>query len=127
MLILLLPISPYQFHHLITSPMKFHIALGVADIEASVQEYSRRLGCEPQITVPNEYALWRTDALNFSIRRVAVGEAGALRHLGWENPDAGEFSTETDVNGILWERFAPEHQRDEILAIWPTAHDYLGK
>jgi hypothetical protein len=107
--------------------MKFHIALGVVDIGASVPEYSRRLGCEPQLVVPNEYALWRTDTLNFSIRRVSAAEAGALRHLGWEDPDAGEFSTETDVNGVLWERFAPEHQRDEILTIWPAANDYLGK
>jgi hypothetical protein len=107
--------------------MKFHIALGVVDMAASVPEYSRRLGCEPQIVVPNEYALWRTATLNFSIRRVLAGEAGVLRHLGWEDPEAGVFSTETDVNGVLWERFAPEHQRDEILTIWPAANDYLGK
>jgi hypothetical protein len=106
---------------------RFHIALSVADIEASVPEYSRRLGCDPQIVVSNEYALWRTGTVNFSIRSVPASQAGALRHLGWEDPDAGAFSTETDVNGLLWERFAPEHQRDEILTIWPAANDYLGK
>jgi hypothetical protein len=106
---------------------RFHLALSVTDIEASVRDYSRRLGCEPQIVVPNEYALWRTDTVNFSIRRVPAGEAGALRHLGWEDPDADSFSSETDANDIVWERFAPEHQRDEILTIWPTANDFLKK
>lgn len=107
--------------------MRFHIALSVADIEASLRDYSSRLGSEPQIVVPGEYALWRTDTLNFSIRRVAASEAGGLRHLGWEDPNAESFSADTDVNGVLWERFAPAHQRDEILAIWPETKDYLDQ
>jgi hypothetical protein len=107
--------------------MRFHIALCVASIEDSVRDYSARLGCAPEIIIPNEYALWRTDALNFSIRRVQANEAGALRHLGWEDPDAVAFGTETDVNGVLWERFAPEHQQNEIRMIWPHAGKYRSK
>mgnify|MGYP003579298166 CR=1 FL=1 len=32
--------------------MKFHIALSVADVEASVQAYSKHLNCAPQVVVP---------------------------------------------------------------------------
>ena len=105
--------------------MKFHVALSVADIESSVEEYSERLKCAPQIVVPGEYALWRTENLNFSIRKTPESEAGKLRHLGWEDPDASAFETQSDINGVLWERFAAPHQRDEILALCPSATDYL--
>lgn len=105
--------------------MKFHVALSVVDIEASVDEYSKRLKCAPQIVVPGEYALWRTETLNFSIRKTHESEAGKLRHVGWEDPDATSFETQSDINGVLWERFTADHQRDEILAIWPTTTDYL--
>ena len=105
--------------------MKFHVALSVADIEASVGEYSKRLKCAPQIVVPGEYALWRTETLNFSIRKAAESEAGKLRHVGWEDPGASAFEVQSDINGVLWERFSANQQRDEILSIWPTATDYL--
>jgi hypothetical protein len=107
--------------------MKFHIALSVADVEASVQAYSKHLNCAPQVVVPSEYALWRTDTLNFSIRKAPESDAGKLRHLGWEVLDVGAFETQTDINGVLWERFTPEQQRDEVLSIWPNAIDYLSK
>ena len=97
---------------------RIHIAIGSADIEASVRDYSERLGREPEVVIPGEYALWRTDILNFSVRKVPGGESGQLRHLGWEDPSCGTFSTETDVNGILWERFTREQQSDEIDAAW---------
>ncbi len=36
---------------------RFHIALGVSDVEASARDYSQRLGCQPDLLIPNEYAL----------------------------------------------------------------------
>jgi len=97
---------------------KIHIALGVENIERSIEDYSNRLGCEPLVVIPNEYALWRTATINLSIRRAENGEA-PLRHLGWEDDSATEFSKETDVNGIVWERFNQQLQQKEIEDIWP--------
>jgi len=100
---------------------KFHIAIGVSSIEVSVQDYSVRLGCNPEVVIPNEYALWRTDTLNFSIRKVPSRECGRLRHLGWEDGSSCALTTETDVNGILWEHFSSEQQAKEIEETWPSA------
>jgi hypothetical protein len=102
---------------------KFHIALSVVDVEGSVRDYSERLGCAPTILVAGEYALWRTECLNFSIRKVADAKAGTLRHLGWEDSAADAFSSNIDVNGIVWERFTEAQQRAEIKSIWPRAID----
>ncbi len=98
---------------------KFHIALGVADIAASIEDYAQRLQAQPALVVPDEYALWRTPALNFSIRRVEPEAVGLLRHLGWEDAFAQEFSRDTDANGIVWEHFALNQQLDEIALAWP--------
>lgn len=97
---------------------KFHVAIGVSDIETSVKEYSHRLETEPEVVIPSHYALWRTDCLNLSIRKVSDKEAGKLRHLGWENPEATEFTTEYDCNHILWEEFTADHQAQEIKQTW---------
>lgn len=86
---------------------RFHIAIGVADISRSVDDYTRRLGCAPSVVVPDEYALWRTSSINLSIRRTSE-RAGTLRHLGWEDSSAPHFVTGRDVNGILWEHFSAE-------------------
>jgi hypothetical protein len=99
---------------------RFHIAIGVADIGRSVKDYTQRLGAEPTLVVPNEYALWRTETVNLSIRRTG-DKAGVLRHLGWEDPSAPEFSLDTDVNGIPWEHFSAEQQDREIVETWPEA------
>jgi len=45
-----------------------------------------------------------------------------MRHLGWEDEKATEFSIETDCNGIIWEKFAASHQAEEINEIWPNAN-----
>ena len=103
---------------------RIHIAIGVTDIAASVTDYTRRLGAAPVVVVSGDYALWRTDTINLSIRRVAAGTAGQLRHLGWEDDACEAFTVETDVNGITWERFTAEQQAGEIQAAWPDA-DYL--
>lgn len=97
---------------------RFHLALGVADIAASVLDYSARLGCDPEVVVEGEYALWRTQGLNVSIRR---SETIGMRHVGWEDDSASDFSRETDGNGISWEHFSAALQREEINRIWPQA------
>ena len=98
---------------------RFHLALVVVNIEQSVLDYSQRLGQDPNVVIPHEYALWRTDTGNLSIRKVSAEESRKLRHLGWETPDTKEFSTEMDNNGILWEHFTAHQQADEINQIWP--------
>src|SRR5687768_10976086 len=100
---------------------KFHIAIAVTDIEESVKDYTARLGQRPHAVVAGEYALWRTDNLNFSIRRT-TDLPGTLRHVGWESPDASSFSTSRDVNGIAWEEFTAKQQEEEINSTWPSAN-----
>lgn len=100
---------------------RLHIALATDNINATIDDYSRRLGSPPRTTVPGEYALWRTETLNLSVRQDSALPPGSLLHLGWEDPTATEFSTDSDVNGIAWERFAARHQADEINALWPGA------
>ena len=99
---------------------RFHIALSVADVAESVIDYSRRLGTDPAVVVPNEYALWRTEILNFSIRRTHE-RPGTLRHVGWEDAAAPDFSVQKDVNGLAWEHFSPVAQAEEIRRQWPSA------
>ena len=101
---------------------RLHIAISTSDVEGSIEDYTKRLGCAPCSTVKDEYALWRTDSLNFSIRQDATCAPGELRHLGWEDPAADGFTEEKDVNDITWERFSAEQQADEINAVWPHAN-----
>ena len=99
---------------------KFHIAVAVSDLEATLQEYSYRLGMEPVLVVADEYALWRTATLNFSIRKTKDAP-GTVRHIGWEDPAAVGFTRETDANGLLWEHFTAQDQQEEIAKLWPSA------
>ena len=101
---------------------KLHLAISTNEIEQSVQDYTVRLGVEPCSVVPGEYALWRTESLNISIRQDTKCKPSELRHLGWEDPSATEFSQDIDVNGITWERFTAEQQADEINEFWPEAN-----
>lgn len=97
---------------------RFHIAISTNDIEATIQDYSDRLQTQPCLVMPGEYALWRTDTLNLSVRKDSFGSAGEVRHLGWEDSESTDLSAETDVNGIVWERFSASTQADEINEIW---------
>jgi hypothetical protein len=99
---------------------KLHLALSVAELDASIEDYAARLGVPPCVVVDGEYALFRTESLNLSIR-VDAEAAGMLRHLGFEDPAAEAMSAEADVNGITWERFSEAQQRAEILVLWPHA------
>jgi extradiol dioxygenase family protein len=31
---------------------RFHLAVGVSDVEASADDYSQRLGCRPDLLIP---------------------------------------------------------------------------
>lgn len=101
---------------------KLHLAIATQDIAATVKDYSERLNAKPCLIVEGEYALWRTDTLNLSIRQDNNFAPGSLRHLGWEDSAATEMTSETDVNGILWERFTKEQQAEEIKEIWSDAN-----
>jgi hypothetical protein len=43
------------------------VALAVDDLEASIRDYSERLGAAPVAVVPGAYALWRTAHVNLSV------------------------------------------------------------
>lgn len=101
---------------------KLHIAISTNKIEETIKDYTVRLGKEPCSIVMDEYALWRTETLNISVRQDLHCIPGTLRHLGWEDSSATEFTEETDVNGIVWERFNAKNQADEINELWPQAN-----
>jgi hypothetical protein len=44
--------------------------------------------------------------------------AGQLRHLGFEDSEARDFSSDHDVNGIEWELFSPKAQDDKIVEVY---------
>lgn len=99
---------------------KFHLAISVDNIEKSVDDYSKRIGAKPVVLIPQHYALWQTDTLNFSIRHDAESKE-RLRHLGWQDETAPQFTAEKDVNGILWEHFSQAQQLQEIEETWPSS------
>ena len=101
---------------------KLHIAISTNKIEETIKDYSARLEAEPCTVVSGEYALWRTETLNLSIRQDPKCTSGELRHLGWEDPTTTEFSEDTDVNGIVWEKFTAQQQANEINEFWPQAN-----
>lgn len=98
---------------------KLHLAIATNNIAASVQDYTLRLGCQPCAIVENQYALWRTETINMSVRQDSSCKPGELRHLGWEDTEASEFTSSTDVNNIVWEHFSEKQQAEEIEQTWP--------
>lgn len=93
---------------------KFHISISTEDYDASVKEYSQRLGCTPNKEVKGRYARWRTALLNFTISCKPGQKGGIVRHIGFEDDAAEVFSENMDANGITWERFSLKQQDDEI-------------
>ncbi|WP_019937443.1 hypothetical protein [Bordetella sp. FB-8] len=96
---------------------RFHIALAVANLEASISDYSARLGQAPSAVVPGQYAMWRTDLLNFSINEMP-GKAGQLRHVGFEDDSVPGYSSSIDVNGLMWELFSAAQQDARIVSTY---------
>jgi catechol 2,3-dioxygenase-like lactoylglutathione lyase family enzyme len=96
---------------------RFHIALAVHDLAASIADYSARLGQHPNAVVDGKYAMWRTELLNFSINQNPE-RAGKLRHVGFEEDGAEAFTSTVDVNGIEWEHFSATDQDERIVAMY---------
>lgn len=70
------------------APMKrIHIALAVSKLDDAIEDTRHRLGVAPCVVVPDTYALFRTESANISLTENAK-EAGQLRHLGIEDPEA---------------------------------------
>lgn len=99
---------------------RVHIAIMVNALLPSIEEYSQRFGVGPVCIVENTWALWLTPLLNFSIE-VKPDHHGQLKHLGFEDPEAASPHRETDINGLLWEQFTQEQQKDLIFKLWPNA------
>jgi catechol 2,3-dioxygenase-like lactoylglutathione lyase family enzyme len=93
---------------------RFHIAIATDDLEASVRDYTKRLGATPEVLVKGRYALWRTDILNLSISYGSGASPGTVRHIGFEDDSLSAFTREEDVNGITWEYFSEKEQKKEI-------------
>jgi hypothetical protein len=95
---------------------RLHIALAVDDLDATIHDYSQRLGADPVVVV-GKYALWRTPEVNLSVNcDVAAGDR--LRHLGFEDDAVNTKSESTDVNGLLWESFSPRWQDEGIMRVY---------
>lgn len=106
-----------DYHGVMAIMERFHIGLAVEDLGTSIDDYSKRLGQDPNTVVPGKYAVWRTSLLNFSINEMPE-RTGELRHIGFENDDAEGFSNSVDVNGIEWELFSEKDQDEQIMEIY---------
>lgn len=93
---------------------RFHIALIVANLDAAIADYSKRLGQHPQAVVADTYAMWRTNLLNFSISQDPA-RAGQVRNIGFEDDAVEGFHKDTDANGFSWERFSALTQDLEVI------------
>jgi hypothetical protein len=103
-----------------TAMKRFHIALAVASLDASIEDYTRRLDQPPIAVVPGRYAMWRTDLLNFSIN-VMPDKSGQLRHVGFEDDAVEGYSSSKDVNGLEWELFSVKEQDRRIVETYGEA------
>ena len=104
--------------------MKVHIAISVSDISKSVNQYTVFLKQKPILVIPDQYASWRTNKINLSLRKTNE-MLGTIRHLGFEDDSFSSFNTFTDNNGVLWDTFNKVDQKHKIQTIWPFINDYL--
>ena len=100
---------------------RIHVALAVSNLADAIADTRHRLGAEPCVVVPGTYALFRTASVNLSLTENAE-QAGQLRHLGVEDPEAAAFAAEAGPDGLVWERFTAEQQAEEINTCWPQAN-----
>ena len=71
---------------------RFHVHVGVADLNASIAFYSGLFGSAPTVTKA-DYAKWMLDdpRINFAISQ-KCGAAKGIEHLGLQVEDAGELA-----------------------------------
>jgi protein-tyrosine-phosphatase/catechol 2,3-dioxygenase-like lactoylglutathione lyase family enzyme len=83
---------------------RFHVHVGVADLDASVAFYSGLFGAAPSVTKP-DYAKWMLDdpRINFAISQ-KCGATKGVEHLGVQVEDAAELA---EVYGRLQAANAP--------------------
>jgi catechol 2,3-dioxygenase-like lactoylglutathione lyase family enzyme len=62
---------------------RFHVHVGVQDLDASIRFYSALFGAEPSVRKP-DYAKWMVDdpRINFAISKRGDGTATGVNHLG---------------------------------------------
>ena len=70
---------------------RFHMHVGVADLDKSIAFYSGLFGAAPSVTKP-DYAKWMLDdpRINFAIS-VREGAHRGIEHVGIQVEDAGEL------------------------------------
>ncbi len=71
---------------------RFHVHVGVANLEASIAFYSGLFGAEPAVIKP-DYAKWMLDdpRINFAISQKCGADKG-IEHLGLQVEDAAELA-----------------------------------
>lgn len=71
---------------------RFHVHVGVADLDQSIAFYSGLFGQEPSVTKP-DYAKWMLDdpRVNFAISQ-KCGAVKGIEHLGLQVEDQGELA-----------------------------------
>jgi catechol 2,3-dioxygenase-like lactoylglutathione lyase family enzyme len=69
---------------------RFHVHVGVTDLEANIRFYSSLFGAEPTVRKP-DYAKWMVDEprINFAI---STGDHRGVSHLGLEGDSAEELA-----------------------------------
>ncbi len=83
---------------------RFHVHVGVADLDASIAFYTGLFGAQPTVTRP-DYAKWMIEdpRLNFAISQKCGADKG-VEHLGVQVEDETELA---DVYGRLAAANAP--------------------
>lgn len=83
---------------------RFHVHVGVADLDASIAFYTGLFGEAPSVT-KGDYAKWMLEdpRINFAISQ-KCGAAKGIEHLGVQVDDAGELA---EVYGRLKAADAP--------------------
>jgi catechol 2,3-dioxygenase-like lactoylglutathione lyase family enzyme len=71
---------------------RFHVHVGVADLDASIAFYSGLFGAAPSVT-KSDYAKWMLEdpRVNFAISQKCGADKG-VEHLGLQVEDAGELA-----------------------------------
>lgn len=99
---------------------RVHIAIGVSSLSESISFYEKKFSVSPELIIPHEYALFKTETMNISLRVVPENQIG-VRHVGVESMRFDSFTAEKDPSGVLWESFNEQAQYDEIEEIWPNS------
>ena len=94
---------------------RFHVHVGVADLDASIAFYSGLFGARPSVTKP-DYAKWMLDdpRINFAVSQKCGAEKG-VEHLGVQVDDAAELA---EVYGRLKAAGAPVLEEGETTCCY---------